>query len=854
VGESREIFISHSSSDRAIARELRRHLEADGPSCWLAPDDVRGAVAWARQILSAVDECRAMIVLVSERANASEHVSREVTLALGRGKPVLPIRIEAVGPEGALEYLLSLVQWIDAFPPPISDHLPDVSRHVAALLDRSGTASPGTAIAARAAPAQAVSQLVAAAPLPVPLAGLVGRLAELDELERLLRGNRLVTITGPGGVGKTRLAIEAARRVGAGLGGAAFVDLSAIRDPTLVPEALRSALDLAIDPAESAADVVVRALASEGLLLVLDNLEQILPAAAFLSRLSAAAPGVRLFGTSRAPLGIRGEQEFALGPLHLPEPGQDSVEQLADNESVRLFMEESRRHSSTALSSGNAGVVAEICRRLDGLPLAIELVAGRSRSMSFATMLARLERRLEISGTDLDLPERQRTLRAAIAWSSDMLKPDVRAVFARASVFVGGFTAASAAAVAGPAASDEALDQLVRHSLVTHGGDHDRFSMLETIREFAQAELAAEGELDATRDRAAAWLVELLEGVEADYVQAHDRAAALDRAEAERNNVRELLAWAAANGRDEVALRLASAKNFWAVRGGVLEGLGWLRELVDRPADYSTRALAQGLTAFAGLAANVGQLAVARTRFEAALPLWQELGERRTEARVENNLGIVSERLDDLERARGHLDRALALMRHLDDRQGVASVIGNLGILAHRLEDWETAEQCDREALEIARELGDELTMSIASTNLANIALRRDDLAGARAHCAESLRLAHRLDDVEGIIICLETFAQIAGREGDAVGQVRLLAGAGRWRAAAGFAAYPSWESELDAMITSARAHLGDEEFERCWTEGAAMEPDALRTLALGETAPAGRQGSGQGPTQSLPT
>lgn len=838
MGERRDLFISHNSKDRTLALEVRRACEAAGHSCWMAPDDVGGPGTWAEQILEAIEGCRVLIVLLSARANRSVHVAREVELAVARGTPILPIRIESVAPSGALKYLLTLIQRVDAFPPPFARHESAVMHHVRALLEGEATV--------RESGSRLIADLALrpdAGRLPSPLSELVGRSSELAEVAGLLAANRLVTITGVGGVGKTRLAIEAARQARGRFPSVGFVDLASVREAALVPHAVREALRIQIGTEEDPADAVIRALSSEASLVVLDNMEQVADAARFLAGLLSEAPELHLLVTSRTPLGIRGEREYALGPLALPHRGDAAPEVLSENDAVRLFMAEVRRHGPVELTPSSAPVVAEICRRLDGLPLALELVAGQSRSMSFATMLGRLEHRLEIASVDVDLPDRQKTLRAAIAWSADMLGSEARLAFAQLSVFVDGFTREAAEAVTDPDVSiDEVLHAMVRHSLVSRvRGAQERFAMLETVREFALEELIAGARADSARERAAVWLAGLLEDVEAAYAGAHDRTAALDRADAERNNVRDALTWAAASGRDDLAMRLASGKSFWAVRGGVLEGLRWLRELIDRPVSYATRTRAQGLTALAGLATNVGNLAEGRARFEEALSLWAKLGEQRRIGVVHNNLGILAERQDDLQRSQVHLEQALAIMRELDDRVGVAAIVGNLGMLADRRDDLGAAENWNNEALRIARELNDDLTMGIALTNLAGIALKRGDLDLAKSRSSDSLELAQRLEDVEGTIICLETLAQIAERDGRIEDEVRLLAGAERLRAASGFAPYPSWAPELAALKARARTMIGDDIFDALWEDGVGLDQPDLVALARGSTSSAGR-------------
>jgi predicted ATPase/DNA-binding SARP family transcriptional activator len=688
---------------------------------------------------------------------------------------------------------------------------------------------PGVAHAASSTP------VVTAAPIPTPLSPLVGRTAEMERLARLLADYRLLTLTGPGGVGKTRLGLAIAQSLADRFpGGVGFIDLSSVREPTLVPAAIRDALGIDCPSERDPTEAVISALRSERALLVLDNFEQVVDAAPFVRRLLSSASDLRVLATSRAALGINGEREVQVGPLAPPPTGANDLPTIDRSDAVTLFMDVVERHGGSQLTEANAETVAEICRRLDGLPLALELVASHSRTMSLASILRHLHDRLDLSGSEADVPARQRTLRAAIEWSVELLEPTSREMLARASVFVGGFTHAAAEALAGNAFQvHRALTELTRHSLVVFDGELERFRILETIREFGVGDLAARGAVQETRERQAEWLAKTIAEAEEAYSRAEDRLAALNRSDAERGNVRDVLAWAARSGRESLSLRLASGKNFWAVRGGVLEGLGWLQDLLSRSVDYPPRVLAAGHSTLGGLAMNVGDLALARAEFASALPLWEGLAERRRVAVIHNNLGIVAERLDELDECRARTEAALAIMRELGDQIGMAAALGNLGVLAERLGDIDGSVRYNAEALEIARQLDDPLTMSIATTNLGGAALKRGHLPEAAGYLREALDLSSRLNDVEGMIICWELLAQIAGLSGRHHSAVELISGAARQREESGFAASPEQAREIAQVIAAAREALAEQEHAEAILRGSAKAGDQLNVLAL---------------------
>jgi non-specific serine/threonine protein kinase len=357
--------------------------------------------------------------------------------------------------------------------------------------------------------------------------------------------------------------------------------------------------------------------------------------------------------------------------------------------------------------------------------------------------------------------------------------------------------------------------------------------MLETVRDYGYHELHTDGLAQETHLRQATWLAATLQQVEEAWTRAKDRGTILDRADAERANVRVALAWASESGNQELALRLAAAKNFWAVRGGVLEGLRWLTQLVSHSTDVSPRTLALGRTALAGLALNVGDLETARQQFELAKPMWEDLGERRRVAVVLNNLGIVAERLDQLDVARQRTEEALAIMRELDDPIGIAAAVGNLGVLADRLGDLAASVEYNTESLAIARRLNDPLTMSIAASNLGGVALKSGDVARAQGLFEEALRLSQQLDDVEGVIICCEMLAQVALEEGRPDVSAMILGGTARLRGETGFAAAPSQERDLLEITSRTRALLGDASFDELWDHGSKVGTADLAEVAV---------------------
>ena len=538
--------------------------------------------------------------------------------------------------------------------------------------------------------------------LPVPPDQIVGRETEIAVIRRLFEteGVRLVVLTGPGGSGKTRVAIESSARLANRFSdGVWFVALAPLQDPALVPGAIAQALGLTETAQATYTGLLQDYLRPRDLLLVLDNFEQVVAAGPMVAELLAASPRVRVLVTSRAVLRIRGEYEVPVSPLRLPDLARPiPIEELERVESIALFANRARSvRPDFAITRENAGAIAEICTRLDGLPLALELAAARIRLLGPAAMLGRLARRLPLlTGGPRDLPERQQTLRDTIAWSYQLLTPDEQRLFARLAVLAS-FTleAAEALCSEGNLPVFDAIDALVGGSLLRRQDAPDgssRFSMLQTIAEFAGERLAERGEVEALRTRHAAFYLSLAEATAAPEA-AEDPAARFDRVEAEHDNLRAAITWCISAGDAQSALRFGSALwRFWEQRGFVREGADQLERILAMPGAKSHDQLRATVAYAAGVLADAaGRYDTARRRFGENLGSARAASDQWGIANSLNNLGIVALRQGDHEAARTFYTESLSIWRQLGHRHAIALSLNNLGNVADLQKDYERA-------------------------------------------------------------------------------------------------------------------------------------------------------------------
>jgi predicted ATPase/DNA-binding CsgD family transcriptional regulator len=702
--------------------------------------------------------------------------------------------------------------------------------------------------------------------LPTPFSSLVGREREVAAVADLLRDEaRLLTVTGPGGVGKTRLAIRVAEEVAAGYpGGVCFVPLAAISDPDLVAPTAAQVLGVREAGEEQLAARIAAFLRDKRLLLVLDNFEQVAEAAPLVAGLLGACPHLSVLVTSRVRLHLSSEQEYPLAPLDLPPPGGAlDLAAVARSAAVCLFAERARAlQTGFALTPANAPAVAEICRRLDGLPLAIELAAARIKLLSPPALLARLNRRLPLltRGAN-DLPDRQRTMHDAIAWSHDLLTPAEQARFRRLAVFAGGFTLEAADAVSRvpsgrvekaeearstPSLLDsstrpegirllDSIAALVDKNLVqqaqwTNGNGADpRYRMLETIREYGLEQLAASGEEEATRRRHAAHFLVLAEAA-APALVGPGQGPWFARLAAEHDNLRAALGWAIEAGEADFALRMASALlRYWLVRGHLREGRAALERAL---------ALAEGCQVAPALRARVllllGGMAVhqaddptvAGARLDEALALYHALEDRTGMARATFMLGMIAESRDDDERATARYAEALALYREAGQVRFVAEPLYNLANVAFRRGDDERAAALAAEAVAAGRAADDVWTLVPALVGAAQVVCRRGDLSAACPLLREALTRAAAVGHRWGVAEALAGWAAVAAASGQAERAARLLGAADALCEATGEARVVHYTQHRQA-VAAARAVLAEDGFAAALAAG--------RTLSLDE-------------------
>lgn len=789
------VFLSYASTEREQAVGIADRLESAGVHIWVDHQAIAGGTSWGAEIAAGIEHCSAFLLLCSEAAFASRNVRQEIQLAWKYQRPYVPLFLQSVAVPRDVEYFLEGWQWVEVLDLPETEWLPRLLHALKRLSVQSdGVTDPAPVIQ----PAAARPALVSATNLPVPMSSLVGRRQEVEAVRRLLESNRLVTLTGPGGTGKTRLAVAvAAGLVDTYKDGIWLIELAPLADATLIPAAVAQTIGVKEQPDRPMAAALVAALKARHLLLILDNCEHLVSgAAALIDAIVAACPSVQVLATSQEVLRIPGEMVYRVAALTVPDEHDGRTpEAVQAYEAVQLFVERAAAVApGFGLTAQNAAAIAEICRRLDGIPLAIELAAARARLLSPGQIAERLSDRFRLlaGGSRTALP-RQQTLRGAIDWSYNLLDEPERAVLQRLSVFAGGWSLEAAEVVcadeplaphsptpspsgrgeeqtAPPIDTFEVLDlvaELADKSLiVVRGAEAElRYGMLGTIRQYAAERLVESGEASAIRVRHRDWYLALAERGSSE-IQGPDQAVWLERLEMEHDNLRAAIDWSL--GDDvEAGLRIAVAlSRFWDIRSHAAEGWQRLERAVAAATEASAVLRANGLTHAGLLAQRSGELGRAVQWGSEAVALYRETSDSDGLSMALNNLALAERRLGNQDRAAALLDESLELRRSSGKRRSLAIALGNVGLAARDRGDYKQALDRYSQALDLFRSLTDKERVAWMLNNLAGVMVELREYERALSYCEEAFAISEALHDEHRLAWLLRIEGMVARGQG----------------------------------------------------------------------------------------
>ena len=680
--------------------------------------------------------------------------------------------------------------------------------------------------------------------LPSQPTEFIGRDDEIGAVAEILMQDdvRLLTLTGPGGIGKTRLAFEVARRVESAFeDGIRLVTLAPVRDLGLVPSAIAQAVGVKESGQAALMDVVKDSLREKKMLLLLDNFEQLLPAGSVVADLLEGCAGLKILVTSRAVLHLRSEHEYEVPPLGLPSGDLlPSLDKLSQYDAVRLFIDRATASNPAfRISNDNAPAVAEICHKLDGLPLAIELAAARTRLLPPEQLLKRLGSRLDVlTGGPRDLPARQKTLRCAVDWSYDLLDATEKRMFARLGIFYGGWTLEQMEAICTDERDPdgiEVLASLLDKSLVRRDPAHSaepRFTMLETIREYARERLDASGEHAELRSVHAEFFLALAESAGAPLRDARQREW-MDKLSHDNQNLRAALRRSIEQGDVNRVSRIGWALwPYWWVRSLYSEGRQWMRLALRKEDELDPVHRARAVTIAGGMAfwqADYGEAVPLSLK---GLELWEDLGDKSGIAQCLLPLGLLAPMLEDNQAAKDKLTRAMALFEETGDRWGYA-----LGLLAYArmmliIGEQDEVEPLYEEGLKVSRDLGADVNVAIALTNRARWRFARGELDAAEKGYREALGVCIELGNRSDAAYNVEGLGQVAAARGRWAEAARLLGAAERIREVLMYPLLGSDQDHLDAALTNLRENMEPDVLARAWEEGRSLSLDEIGELA----------------------